>query len=331
MSAPPDAWALPGLARWLDGVVSRIEAGVALLPTRPAPPEGLMAALHARLAPRYSCVDLRPRAEASPAESLAEEFGARPLLEAFVGPALEGNVAIVELGDVGQSCRLEWVTFLCRLTALRAERDEGLCVLATGLEGAELGGLATLTPWHEALRRGDLVIWAEECLPTGREGLLAELAVALAVALCGWRLDLAKMLVQAPAEDIADPLQWLRRIQEDASDGPPPCPLAALRAGRIGELTQRVWRAQLAVLFPALEGWRVELVQAHRRALRLDAHLRGLGVRSVEEMELGALHFQLERLLRRDALTRLQTMVRARNALAHRKPVAPDDVLSLVT
>ncbi|MSU90741.1 hypothetical protein GE300_14135 [Rhodobacteraceae bacterium 2CG4] len=185
--------------------------------------------------------------------------------------------------------------------------------------------------WRTGLRRGDRVIWAEEHLPATREGLAADLAVAIAVELCGWRLDLAAALVQAGLEDLAAPVAWLSRRAEAPIAGlEPPCPLAVLADNGCNDLHQRLWKAQLAALFPEIENRRLGIVSTHRSRLRLDDHLRCLGVASIEEIELGALRYQLRRYLNRTESERLDALARARNALAHRQPLNREDILLLL-
>lgn len=71
-------------------------------------------------------------------------------------------------------------------------------------------------------------------------------------------------------------------------------------------------------------------VERYRKMLQVDEHLKRLGVESVEELELGALEWQLSRKLDRREANRLAALARVRNALAHRKPAFSEDVRLLL-
>jgi hypothetical protein len=330
MTADPDPWGLPGLGRWLDDLVRRLDHGVAVLPSDPSRPPGVQEALRAHL--RLHPVEIRADTGQSPAATVAEAFATAPTLEALLNPVLDEELAIVSLSAIGPYDLAPWSVFLERFAAARASGRVGPALLVTDIP-ADLAIPAEAMPqnWQKGLRRGDRVIWAEEHRPATRDGLAGELAVVLAVELCAWRLDLAASLVQASLDDLADPVAWLsRRAEAPILGQETPCPLAILAGQRKSEIQQRVWKAQLTALFPEIESRRLEIAARHRGRLRLDDHLRGLGVASIEEIELGALRFQLRGYLTRPEAERLDVLVRARNALAHRQPVHPEDALQLL-
>lgn len=329
MNSVADPWALPGLARWLKDVVERLDHGLAILPTDPTRPPGLLEAVRSHL--RLNPVAVTAAAGAAPATAFAEVLGIPPTLDELLNPVFDQDVAIVSLGGVNTEDLRAWSLFLARFAAARAAGRSGPALLvAEPPWGIDAPAQAVPAGWRLALRRGDRVIWAEEHLPPSREGLAADLAVALAVELCDWRLDLAAALVQSGIDDLAEPISWLSRRSESPIQGSgPSCPLASLAEGRVDELSRRIWKAQLTALFPALESWRLEIVTMHRSRLRIDDHLRGLGITSLDEIELGALRFQLRRSLTRPEADRLDLFSRARNALAHRQPVDPEDARHL--
>jgi hypothetical protein len=330
MTADPDPWSLPGLGRWLDDLARRLDHGIAVLPSDPSRPPGVEAALRAHL--RHPPVQFRADIGQSPAAAVADAFGTAPTLEALLNPVLDEELANISLSGIGPNDVAAWSVFLERFAAARASGCAGPALLVTDIP-SDLAIPAEAMPqnWQKGLRRGDRVIWAEEHLPATRDGLAGELAVVLAVELCAWRLDLAASLVQASLDDLADPVAWLSRRAEAPILGQlTPCPLAILAGQRKSEIQQRVWKAQLTALFPEIESRRLEIVAMHRGRLSLDDHLRGLGVASIEEIELGALRFQLRGSLNRQEADRLEVLVRARNALAHRQPVPPEDALRLL-
>ena len=187
--------------------------------------------------------------------------------------------------------------------------------------------------WDQRLRRSDVTIWADLHAPLDRSEPVSLLAAALAVELCGWRLDLAEALARASTADLLDPLAWLLR-----RDTPPvagmyrfagrdmACPLQLAADERQEELDRRLWRAQVAALFPWLEDLRQRAIARHRKKLAVDDHLRALGVRDVDEIELGALSWQLAQKITRDEHQAIVCLARIRNRLAHRAPALPDDI-----
>jgi hypothetical protein len=181
-----------------------------------------------------------------------------------------------------------------------------------------------------------VTIWADLHAPLDRKEPLASLSAALAVDLCGWRLDLAAGIARASDADLADPLGWLA-VQAEAgvevmggycglSGESIACPLRLLHEGRSGELDRRLWRAQLAAIFPWLEEQRQGAIDRHRRRLGIDDFLRRRGITAIEDIELGGIARQLSGRIPRSDADRLNALSRMRNALAHRTPVAAGDL-----
>jgi len=330
MIAEPNPWALPGLGRWLDDLARRLDCGLCLLPTDPGRPLGVEQALigHLRLNP-LQCHGISSQ---SPAAVLAEVFGTAPTLDALLNPVLDEELAIISLSEIGPEDVGAWSIFLERFATARTSGRTGPALLVMNPPLTLTFPNVAMPPnWRSAVRRGDRVIWAEEHLPATRDGLAADLAVVLAVEVCAWRFDLAASLVRASLDDLADPVAWLlRRTEAPIVGEETQCPLAVLGAGRVNDVHQRIWKAQLTALFPEIENHRLEIVATHRSRLKLDDHLRSLGVSSIEEIELGALRFQLRRYLTRPQAEWFDLLVRARNALAHRQPLKSCDTLQLL-
>ncbi len=330
MTAQGNPWLLPGPDRWLEDLAEQLRCGLLLLPPLAAAPDGLVAALLARCRGLHDCGEIRcgPRDTRPPASILAEPLGCAPTLDALASATCDQQVMILRLADVSPAQGLSWLIFLRRFAQARRE-NPGLCVLLPDAPAALCGqGLPCADDWRNSLSRGDRVIWAEENLPRDRSGLAAELAVALAVELCGWRLDLAAELARASVEDLTRPLDWLARRGSDgaAETGKgDACPLALCRGGDSAQLRRRVWRAHLFTFFPKLEEQRLDFIDRYRKRLRVDKHLSSLGVSSVEDIELGALRHQLRGALDRDSADLLDALARLRNRLAHRQPGEPQD------
>ena len=331
-----NAWSLPGLAFWAEQVATQLEGGIALVRSDDAIPAEHEDAILQK-APRLidNPVDCTSR---TPAEALAAVFGTGPRLEDLLSDIVDDQCAILRFGTIPVSYRDQWELFLRRFAKKRIGGNHGVHILVLDLPNSvNIAEVDVVRSWRAALRRGDRVIWAEEHLPKSRGGAAEELAVALATEVCRWRLDLAATLAQAGLDDLSDPMAWLERCDLDWNAAPEDnvniddhCPLALLRNGRGEKVTARVWRAQLSSLFPLLEEDRQYFVQRHRELLRVDDHARRLGVNSVEELEFGALDWQLSRSLDRREADRLSALARMRNALAHRRPAKPDDVRLLL-
>lgn len=220
--------------------------------------------------------------------------------------------------------------FLGRFLKERAAAGAGLAVLLLTSASCKGGDGLPLVAWNGRLRRIDVTIWADLHAPLERPEPLAMLAAALAVDLCGWRLDLAAEIARARRQDLLDPFNWLKlRMGHAASpcrlNGQGmACPLALFEQGKDDEIRGRIWRAQLTALFPWLETHRQRVIEQHRRLLRVDQHLHDLGVRDVSDLEFGALAWQLRNRLGRAEVETIDTLAALRNDLAHRKAVRPD-------
>ena len=76
------------------------------------------------------------------------------------------------------------------------------------------------------------------------------------------------------------------------------------------EIRRRIWRAQVAVLFPFLEEQRVVLLDQLRPMLRpATSSAVGSELRDIQELELGQILFQVRSRVDRDVSKRLQTLV----------------------
>jgi len=329
-------WSLPSLATWVEQVAIRLESGIALIYADGAIPGELEHAIFRK--------DFRLHRNpvgshrGKPAATLAAIFDTEPRLEDLLSETLDDQCAVLRFEAIPNSSRDDWALFLQRFAKQRVGHDHGIHILVPDLpKGMEVAECNVEPSWRRALRRGDRVIWAEEHLPKSRDGIAEELAVALATEVCRWRLDLAAALARASLDDLSDPMAWLKCCDEDPDRDPPNhgnvddhCPLSLLRDGKGDVVTARLWRAQLTSLFPLIEEERQRFVDRYRKILRVDEQSRRLGVQSVEELELGAIEWQLSHKLNRKERDRLMALARVRNALAHRKPALSEDVRLLL-
>lgn len=237
-------------------------------------------------------------------------------------------MAIVEGNDLPLADLKAWQVFLQRFARERAQAGDGLAILFLSSAATTVEGFVQIA-WSGRVRRIDAMIWAEFHVPSGRSALFQDLAVNLAAELCGWRLELVADLVSQREEDILAPQGWLRR-NADRGLGFEGyygsrifrCPVHLLALGLIKEIELRTWRAQLATLFPWIEEHRLRIIDRYRKFLRIDDHLLKLQVTEVENIELGALRYQLRAHLSRTELEHIEVLASMRNDLAHRKPVA---------
>lgn len=334
MTLTSTVWRLPSATAFVDDVEMLLEQGLLLVPGDRAMPSDLDGAVRERLQRRSWVVEhLHPKPADLPASTIAGVLGGIPTLEGLLSNALTDHVVIVDLGSPGAACD-EWKVFLQRFHQARVQQGSGLGLLLTEVPSAWSSGTPLpVLSWGDRLRRLDVTIWADIHSPADRADPLATLASALAVELCAWRLDLAAAIAGAPKEDLLNPAGWLRRRDERPVTGgrhfgsrKVECPLALLAEGRTPELDQRIWRAQLAAFFPWLEELRLDLVRKHRSKLRLDEHLRKLGARDAEDIELGPMFFQLRGRLAGNEGRLLQALVHIRNDLAHGRPATPHDL-----
>jgi hypothetical protein len=271
-----------------------------------------------------------PQPKRLPAEVLADTFNTTAEVTALACEArLTDHLAIVA-GELLEGIALRgWCLFLARFLRARTAHSGLAVLLLTSLGATRFENVPHLA-WNGRLRRVDVAIWADLHAPLDRPEPLGTLAAALAVDLCGWRLDLAAEIARARRQDLLDPFGWLRLRAEHAAALPcrlsgeeMACPLALSEQGRDDEIRARIWKAQLTALFPWLEQHRQRVIDRHRKLLRVDDRLRDLGVREVDDLELGTLAWQLRNRVGRAEADLLDGLGTLRNDLAHHRVVKP--------
>ncbi|OWJ76645.1 hypothetical protein [Haematobacter genomosp. 1] len=327
----PEVWSLPTPAQFLAEAEATVFQGGAVLALDPSIPPGLPTELARRFQNSHSTHRLQVGAGESPLARLADALGCDAAMKALV--ANPETVAIVEGSDLPPADQKVWQVFLQRFARERALAGDGLAILFLGSAIATADGFVQIA-WSGRVRRIDAMIWAEFHVPSGRSALFQDLAVNLAAELCGWRLDLVADLVSQREEDILAPEGWLRRnadrgfgFEVNYGSRSFQCPVHLLALGLIKEIELRTWRAQLATLFPWIEEHRLRIIDRYRKFLRIDDHLLKLQVSEVENIELGALRYQLRAHLSRTELEHIEVLASMRNDLAHRKPVSPQSFI----
>lgn len=323
----PEVWSLPSPGQFLAEAEASVTWGGAILSLDASTPPGLAAELTRRFQSSHSTYRLQPLSGEAPLPLLSDLVGCGRGLGALV--ANIDCVALIECSDLSAADLEVWSVFLRRFSRERTLAGDGLAILFLAPAGFVVEGFVQID-WAGRMKRIDAMIWAEFHVPSGRSGLFQDLAVNLAAELCGWRLDLVADLVTQREEDIIAPQGWLRKnadlgLSFEGNFGTRgfQCPVHLLSLGQIKEIELRTWRAQLSTLFPWIEEHRLRIIDRYRKLLRIDDYLIKLQVNEVENIELGALRYQLRPHLSRSEHEHIEVLASMRNDLAHRKPVDP--------
>jgi hypothetical protein len=332
VSLSDDPWELPSARSFFSEIEGEVAGGGAVVIGGPSLPPDLDGAIDRYFKYRNFIVErIEPPLDRLPAQTLAEAFGATAEAAALAHEArLTDHLAVVVVEALDTTALNGWYMFMRRFLKERGGRSGGLAVLLLRPGRALKFENLPLVAWNGRLRRIDVTIWADLHAPLDRPEPLATLSAALAVDLCGWRLDLAAEIARARRQDLLDPLGWLRLRVGQAPATPcklngrdMACPIALCQEGRDEEIRVRIWKAQLTALFPWLELHRQRVIDRHRRLLRIDQYQRELGVYDVDELEFGGLAWQLRNRLGRAEADLVDCFAELRNDLAHRRVVNP--------
>ena len=346
-------WSLPGPGSYLDAAIDVLRQGRCLVLALPQhSPPGLAEALAIRVSedPIWRWTPVEARAQELPAAGVIRACwppGEGPdALSALVREArLQDRV--LWLGALEPDQADAWLTWMGDFASASHHvppRDRPTCVgITVGIAPpASLGavpGIAVL-PWRDRLDALDLQSWAAhleratERAPLER-ALRHELIAALAGADPALALALADLSIvrllepdaaleafaSARGWDVSAPPQDWEAGVLDSVGGTSVVHAAALPAGtpRSRAVHERLWRAQVRVLFPLIEGERRRLIEEHRSLLSVPYYIEGRNdpIRRIEDLEIVHLLHQLRGRIeaRRESL--LYALHRARNALAH--------------
>ena len=323
-------WQLPSAGEFLAEVEAMIWRGGGVICVDAAMPPRPACEIERMMRDALTVTHVEAVAGEQPLAALGAAFGGRAELGPLV--AMSYSLAIVDLTGLSTADARPWSVFLPRFQEARQALPDGMALIVLGPSDFARPDLPRLQ-MSGRIRRGDAMIWAEFGVGTRRSDLLEHLAVAVAVELCGWRLDLIEDLVSQRIEDILDPRGWLRRNSDRRSDlvasftGKPfACPIALMADGKVAEVEHRIWKAQVSAVFPWIEQQRLQCIDRFRKSLRLDEQAAKLGVTQVEDLEFGALKYQLRSIASRSQSELITAFTAMRNALAHRKPVALADL-----
>ncbi|MGI5861121.1 MAG: hypothetical protein ACOX6T_03580 [Myxococcales bacterium] len=344
-------WELPGpssFAAEIDRLVQAGESVAVVFP--PGTPAGLRSLLVARARADGRCwYQLRPGNE-QPIEALADLVGAPVPCGTHAARELAHELCATAIWIEGLSedRAKPWVELLTDFA--RAARSEpagttGSLLLVVGPETAVRAeiGLRVLK-WRGRLRYEDALIHLADFSESG--SVEERLRLAIAVELAGWDLELARQLAE---RSLAELLRPTRILQEEArargwrrpgtrdrwavgwSDqwrgSPFDHPAALALEEREQEITQRVWNAELTVLFPLIEERRCALLPQLRPFLRAPIETPTGRIETVEDLEIGQIWYQVRHSrLSAATKTRIMGLANMRRALAHVEPIDPKDL-----
>lgn len=195
----------------------------------------------------------------------------------------------------------------------------------------------------------DLRLFAAQLLRASPDrGRRRELRAELLVELAGADPDLARRLATWDWPQLLQPLRGLAAYAQERGwtlarstatweDGTADIvegrsvahsAVLALRGTR-DELTRRLWRAELKVLFPFLEEERVRWIRHFQASLRPPFPTRTGRVDEPRDLELSHLLYLVRHHAPPATVARLETLVTMRNALAHSEPIAGDGLAVL--
>jgi hypothetical protein len=323
-------WALPSARAFLEEAMTLAWDGGGVIAIDTTTPFGPAAALERALSEEgFETTTLDAAQAREPAVALGQELGVQSLLAALLNVDDRNAAFVVDSTAIDVAEADPWPIFIARYAQARRMQEHGPAVMLLVSEPTKAADLR----WECRLRRIDVTIWSDLHAPLNRREPLATLGAALAVELCGWRLDLAAELARANWRDLLDPIGWLRSRDMPAgyltsafAGRKFACPLALLANGDDGDLRMRVWRAQLSAIFPWLEDRRQAVIARHRRLLNVDEKQRSYGVDDVDEIEFGGIAAQLRGRIGREEAEAIDRLARIRNRLAHREPALAEDL-----
>ncbi len=198
--------------------------------------------------------------------------------------------------------------------------------------------------WSDTLDALDMTLFAASQLAAkSLPALERQLYLSLLAELSGWDTEACSLLASQTLETLLSPSVFLRRLAsqrgwsasapteswwelgiENSVNGFAERHSAFIAlCGDERELDRRIWRAQLRVLFPAIEELRLALLPQLRRFLRFPVQTPFGIVREIEDLEIGQLAHQLLGARNLDRQTReiILLLKDLRHALAHLEPV----------
>jgi hypothetical protein len=353
-------WALPGPTRFVQAIVQDLRAGKnVVLAFPPYAPAGIREALAARVrenelwrwrtvhATDFPCDGVASLAgslhqKLVPAQQASELSTPLALAQRLVG-------TIIWVQAVADPAWQTWAKFLTQYQHACQSCDLSdrslFCLTVIGSPSPPLVPDVALSVrrWEGMVGRLDMALYLDQLLSSRYSvPLHYKTALAVVIELAGSDAQLAQHLVKEELSTIMNPFETLRIVaaergwtaelmrsvawQEgtcDKVDGQELMHSAAAAAmGNRAEVKRRVWRGQVAVLYPFIEEQRLKIVPKVRSYLRLPLETTYGRVDDAEDLEVGQLLYFLRGKRIQQRLWRLLTVLtEMRHALAHLEPV----------
>lgn len=349
-----DFWELPGPRSFVDEIFDHLSDGNSLVLRLPAfGPADVARVVRERVGHYHSWADVQARAELAPEVLLTQEFAcsdedrAAPSVKHLVESVIPRGMVVWVEGIDAESWD-SWCRFIERFADVARNQSSSdrpvlvLCVsgeAALRLPGPEIA-LACMD-WRGRVSEFDMLLYAAHGLrkrdmPRRMQRVVAHLIAQVAL----WDRDAADRLLDERTEQILDPAPVLRALAADRGwtsvtqrnwatgtlddvEGRESVHSALVALdGRSDEIAQRLWAAQAAVILPALEKQRREILAVTRPHLRVPFNTDAGRIDRVEDLEIGHIWYQLrERKLDQRLLRRVERIRDARNCLAHLEPL----------
>ena len=349
-----NVWELPGPAGFLEAVERSLRDGASVVVRFPL-----------RMTAQFddvvqACCDFatwtvfRPDGAQPPCKSLLERFAPRGSSLADLCAASDFQARLIWIDGLDQDtwpdCRqflTDYAQYSRNVAKLGRTQFLVLLVGAPPEEPPPRDATLRVHDWRDAVSEMDLLFLAYERLGVrGFNETMRVLLATIVARVASWDLGTAERLLEAENEDnLIDPTDLLQAIATNegwtcetlaewalgtaSGTGVVHAALAALEKPP-RELCWRVWSAQASVLLPIIEKQRYEIVQANDRKIVTHLQRDGLSIDPLD-LEIGALVGMVRRQgFSRHVFNRVKRLHKARNDLAHLRPLGLDAVRALV-
>lgn len=355
-------WNLPGPARFVERALDAVRRGesvLLLVPQYGPLDDGLRSELGTKVRDIGTFEVISGGEVGPPIEFLARRFGIKPGARLTpraltTSPAFHGRVLWID--GLTEETWPGWKAFLeeyrhVSLAQPLLERTIFVVpvtgVLTDSAPDEDVG--LRLCRWDDAVDRIDMWLFSAHLLrsrelPARTRDLLVSVISQVAL----YDPEVARRLAREPPIRVLDPQpvllslagerDWRTETQADWRLG-----TGAVFSGTFrehscrkalcGDLDRRLWRAQVAVLFPEIEEFRQQFVRDYKGLWRIP-HKTPFGTITDEfDLEIGHLKFQILKhglSVSPEGYQRLEHMVNARHSLAHLEKIEPLAILDLL-
>ena len=357
-----NVWALPGPAGFLRGVERSLRSGASTVVRFPgAEQTGFRDQMLALLNDSWTCSVFQPEPAQPPFESLCDRFApglptgwGTGLLDLCGWEDFQGRLIWVDgLERLNGHDWLAWRQFFVDYAqASRSVREFERTLLVASLEGTppveppEADVTLVTHDWRGVLDEMDLLFLAYDRLGVRNVSTAMRSLLATTVArVAGWDVATAERLLDEEIDVILEPTHMLRSVAgekgwtaetpigwefgTDSGNGSLHAALASLHDPP-REIRRRVWSAQTSVLLPIIDNHRHAIVTEQHGQLAARLAVSEGKVTNPLDLQVGdLLSPTLRRGFDQNLRSRVERLVRWRNALAHLKPLSLSAVRSL--